>query len=66
MTALELANEIHRKMLDLQKSVDEIQYLLYQQDERAKIRFFGGVNDTGTGEEGTKSLKEYVEGHTGG
>ena len=38
--ALELVQRIHVEMKILQKAVDELEYLIYSQDERAKIEFF--------------------------
>ena len=38
--ALELIQKIHREMLELQKHIDELEYLIYEKDERAKIEFF--------------------------
>lgn len=44
--ALELVQRIHVEMKILQKAVDELEYLIYSQDERAKIEFFKGkAND---------------------
>lgn len=55
--ALELVQRIHVEMKILQKAVDELEYLIYSQDERAKITFFseGRNNDKGRSEKGTKA-----------
>ena len=45
--AVELIRRIHREMKALQNSISELEYLIYEQDERCKIEFFGrGKNDT--------------------
>ena len=55
--ALELVQRIHVEMKILQKAVDELEYLIYSQDERAKITFFNerGNNDKGRSKERTKA-----------
>lgn len=55
--ALELVQRIHVEMKILQKAVDELEYLIYSQDERAKITFFneGRKNDKGRSEARTKT-----------
>ena len=53
--AIELANDLHRKVHELEKSIDELQYLIYSLDDRVKIELFGGVYDKGAGKEGTKA-----------
>lgn len=44
--ALELVKRIHREMRQLQKSMDELEYLIYAVDARTQIEFFkGGEHD---------------------
>ena len=44
--ALELVQKAHREIRELQRTVDELEYLVYAIDARCQIEFFkGGVND---------------------
>lgn len=44
--ALELVKRMHREMRQLQKTLDELEYLVYEIDARCQIQFFkGGEND---------------------
>jgi len=54
--ALKLAQKLHRDVSDLQKTIDELEFLVCEIDERCKLGFFErGVNDKGRSEEGTKA-----------
>ena len=54
--ALELVHRIHDQMKTLQESIDELEYLIYRADERAKIEFFErGEHDKGRSQKGTKA-----------
>lgn len=44
--ALELVKKMHREMRQLQKTMDELEYLVYEIDARCQITFFeGGEHD---------------------
>lgn len=44
--ALELVKRMHREMRQLQKTLDELEYLVYEIDARCQIQFFkGGEHD---------------------
>lgn len=47
--AVELVRRIHREMKTLQNSISELEYLIYEQDERCKIEFFGEKKNDRTG-----------------
>ena len=54
--ALQIINRVHREIKEIQKDLDELEYLLYKKDERCKIQFFGRGNDDKRGsKEGTKA-----------
>ena len=54
--ALELVRRIHREMKTLQGSISELEYLIYEQDERCKIEFFRrGEHDERRSKKGTKA-----------
>ena len=54
--ALELSKDLHRKMKELQKSLDELEYLIYSLDDRVQIEFFTrGANDEEGSKKGTKT-----------
>ena len=54
--ALEIAQKLHRDVLDLQRTIDELEYLVCEIDERCKLGFFeGGEHDEGRSQEGTKA-----------
>ena len=38
--AIEIANDLHRQVHELERSIDELQYLIYSLDDRVKIEFF--------------------------
>lgn len=42
--AMEIIRRIHREMKELQESIAELEYLIYEHDERVKIEFFGKKN----------------------
>lgn len=43
--ALELVLRAHRELKELQQTLYELEYLVYEKDERVKIKFFGKKND---------------------
>ena len=43
--AMDLIRDIHKKMKDLQESISELEYLIYETDERCKITFFAERKD---------------------
>ena len=54
--ALKIAQKLHRDVQELQRTIDELEYLVCEIDERCKLGFFErGVNDKGRSEEGTKA-----------
>ena len=54
--ALEIICRLHREIKEIQNTLSELEYLIYEQDERCKIEFFErGVHDEGRSEKGTKA-----------
>ena len=54
--ALKLSQKLHRDVSELQKTIDELEFLVCEIDERCKLGFFErGENDKGRSEEGTKA-----------
>ena len=54
--ALRLVHKVHREIQEIQRDLDELEYLIYSKDERSKIRFFGrGEHDKRGSKEGTKA-----------
>lgn len=55
--ALKLIQKIHREMMEVNRDLAELEYLLYTIDERCKIQFFDerGVNDKGRSQKGIAS-----------
>ena len=54
--AVELSKDLHRKMKELQKAIDELEYLIYSLDDRVQIEFFKrGENDKEGSKEGIKA-----------
>ena len=45
--AMEIIRRVHREIKQLQRDLDELEYLIYEKDERVKIEFF--TNDTQRG-----------------
>ena len=46
--ALKLVQQVHREIRQIQRDLDELEYLIYKKDERVKIKFFnkGEADDT--------------------
>jgi len=54
--ALKISQELHRDVSDLQKKIDELEFLICEIDDRVKIQFFnGGSNDKGRSQERIKA-----------
>ena len=53
--ALKLSRDLHRSVSDLQKKIDELEFLICEIDDRCKIEFFGGKDDEGRSQEGIKA-----------
>lgn len=51
--ALEIVKRVHAEIRQIQKDLDELEYLIYKKDERVQLRFFnkGEVNDKKRSEE---------------
>ena len=44
--AIKLSNDLHNKVRELERSIDELQYLIYSLDDRVKIEFFKECSKT--------------------
>lgn len=54
--ALKISQKLHRDVMELQKTIDELEFLVCEIDERCKLGFFErGENDEGRSEEGVKA-----------
>ena len=54
--ALKLSRDLHRSVSDLQKKIDELEFLICEIDDRCKIEFFGrGEHDKERSQEGIKA-----------
>lgn len=54
--ALALIKEIHKEIIQIQKDLSELEYLIYEKDERVEIKFFErGSNDKKGSEERVKA-----------
>lgn len=54
--ALKIAQKLHRDIQELQRTIDELEFLVCEIDERCKLGFFErGEYDEGRSEKGTKT-----------
>ena len=54
--ALKISQKLHRDVLELQKTIDELEFLVCEIDERCKLGFFErGENDKDGSKKGIKT-----------
>lgn len=54
--AIELITDLKKEMARVRELLAELEYLVYEKDDRVMIRFIGrGLNDEGRSEEGIAS-----------
>ena len=54
--ALNIIRDLHKEMKIVRSLISELEYLVYQCDDRCKIEFFGkGKHDEGGSQKGTKA-----------
>lgn len=54
--ALKISQKLHRDVLELQRTIDELEFLVCEIDERCKLGFFErGEYDKGRSKEGVKA-----------
>ena len=54
--ALNIIRDLHKEMKIVRSLIGELEYLIYEKDERCKIEFFGrGENDKRGSKKGTKA-----------
>lgn len=58
--ALNIIRDLHKEMKIVRSLLGELEYLVYQCDDRCKIEFFGkGKHDEGRGQKGVKTNKGH-------
>lgn len=54
--ALKISQKLHRDVMELQRTIDELEFLVCEIDERCKLGFFErGEHDKGRSKEGTET-----------